>query len=125
LVSVVRKQRSARAMAIALGLAQLGCAGAAIREPRVSGQSTHHEWTHTFLWGTVGDAEVDVRDHCPAGAAEVRAGGDAISTVLGIVTLGIYLPRVVRIRCAAGRPGSMRGAPDTAARGAGATAGKP
>ena len=96
-----RASRLAGSATIVLALG--GCARATIREPELAPQGTHRAWTHTFLWGLVGDSEVDVRYYCPAKPARVKTGGDAASTLIGLATLGIYLPRVVTVTCSAPR----------------------
>jgi len=99
---------------VAGALVLCGCAESAIREPRAPAGPAERAWAHTFLWGLVGSSEVDVRNYCAAPAARVKAGGDVLSTVLGIVSLGLYLPRVVVVECsrtgasASGAPGGAK-----------------
>jgi hypothetical protein len=53
-----------------------------------------------FLFGTFDGPELDVRNDCPESAAEsVRMGTTWATLGLSIVTLGIYTPREVSIRC--------------------------
>jgi hypothetical protein len=53
-----------------------------------------------FLFGVVGQNDVDVRSHCPSGRAwRVRSGGNAGTTLLSIATVGIYTPRMVYFTC--------------------------
>jgi hypothetical protein len=66
---------------------------AAKREP------THDEWTDHYVFGLVGDEEYDTREFCPGGAEAVRTGGNASTTTITILTLGIYAPRKVYVTC--------------------------
>jgi hypothetical protein len=55
---------------------------------------------HHYLFGLAGGAAVDVRDVCASGKAEslaIRRG--FAEYALSILTLGLYLPHDVRIRC--------------------------
>jgi hypothetical protein len=66
--------------------------------------STTHEAgrvrVHEFLFGLSGGAALDVRDLCPSGQARELAIERSFSTYLiGVVTLGIYVPFDVRVRC--------------------------
>lgn len=67
--------------------------GAAKRTP------DHEEWENHYLFGTTGKTDIDVRQYCPDGVGAVRTGGNAGTTTLSIVTLGIYTPRKVYIAC--------------------------
>jgi hypothetical protein len=58
---------------------------------------------HHFLFGLAGGAAVDVRDVCRSGRAESVSVHRGVSAyLLSIVTLGLYLPHDVQIRCAKG-----------------------
>lgn len=86
---------------LALGLSS-GCA-ATFRDPRVPAGEEKTQWAHSYVFGAVGEAEVDVRDHCAtARAHEVWVGEDVFTLAVSIVTLGIYTPRKVAITCEAG-----------------------
>lgn len=62
----------------------------------------HEEWTDFFVFGTVGSEEIDVKEFCSNGdAAVVRTGGNVGTTVVGVLTIGIYTPRKVYVTCAA------------------------
>jgi hypothetical protein len=47
----------------------------------------------------VGDKEYDVREWCPNGTGVARTGGNVGTTMLTIVTIGIYAPRTVYVTC--------------------------
>ncbi|MFO0570656.1 MAG: hypothetical protein U0263_33780 [Polyangiaceae bacterium] len=71
------------------------------RDARVPAGEEKSEWAHHYLLGAVGEAEVDVRDHCSTGRArEIWVGEDVLTLGVSIVTLGIYTPRKVAIVCA-------------------------
>jgi Bor protein len=58
-----------------------------------------------YLWGLVGDLEVDVRDVCGSHpAVEIRTSGNAVTLLASAATLGLYTPRRVRIVCAGEQP---------------------
>lgn len=57
-------------------------------------------WTHFYLFGLVGEQNIDVRQVCQGEAALVRTGGNVGTDVLAVVTLGIYTPRKVYVTCA-------------------------
>ena len=57
-------------------------------------------WVAGYVLGIWGGAELDVRDDCPeAGASSVRIGSTWSTLLVGLLTLGIYTPREVRIAC--------------------------
>lgn len=92
----------------ALALTVCGCA-TTFRDARAPAGVERSEWANFYLIGLVGEAEVDVRDHCPTGRArEVWIGEDVLTLGVSLITLGIYTPRKVAITCAA--PPTERGA---------------
>ena len=55
---------------------------------------------HEFLFGLSAGTVVDVRDVCPSGKAEsIDVYRSFSAYALSIVTLGLYLPYDVRMRC--------------------------
>ena len=62
----------------------------------------HNEWASYFIFGLVGDYEVNVSEFCPNGVAEIATGNNFLTWFLRIVTVGVYSPRKVNIWCAAG-----------------------
>jgi len=68
----------------------------------------HNEWASYFLFGIIGDHEVDVREFCGGtGTYEVTTGTNFLTWLVTGVTLGIYSPRKVNIWCNA--PGGAGG----------------
>ncbi len=55
-----------------------------------------------FLWGLVGEKTVDLKALCPDGPSRWRSQTTFVDALLGIVTLGIYIPRHVTVECASG-----------------------
>lgn len=82
-------------------LSSTGCYKATfVAEPEAAKREpTHEEWNHHYVFGTVGEAEIDAQRYCSGKVAAVRTGGNAGTTTLGIVTLGIYTPRKVYVTC--------------------------
>lgn len=81
-----------------------GCA-ATFRDPKVPAGEEKTKWAHFYVLGSLGQAEVDVRDHCPSARAhEVWVGEDVFTLAVSVVTLGIYTPRKVAITCAKESP---------------------
>ena len=60
----------------------------------------HSEWTGHFVGGLIGHPEINVRKMCPAGAAKIETFRSFGNGLIGVVTLGIYTPRTIRITCA-------------------------
>jgi hypothetical protein len=61
----------------------------------------HHGWGHFFLFGLIGRHRVDTRDACPGGTISgVHTGSNVLTVGVMLVTLGLYTPRTVSVRCA-------------------------
>lgn len=55
---------------------------------------------HHFFYGLAGGTGVDVRDVCPSGrASSVEVYRSFSSYVASIMTLGVYFPHDLRLRC--------------------------
>jgi hypothetical protein len=55
----------------------------------------------SFVFGTLGDREVDQRDVCGDRRAQrLEVAPSAGSLAVGLLTLGFYTPREIRISCA-------------------------
>lgn len=59
----------------------------------------HNELASYFLFGIIGDHEVNVREFCPQGAYEITTGTNFLTWFISGITLGIYTPRKVNIWC--------------------------
>ena len=54
-----------------------------------------------YLFGSIGGGDVDVRDLCVSGRAESLAVSSSLGTIgVSVATLGVYTPRLVKVRCA-------------------------
>jgi hypothetical protein len=82
-------------------LGTTGCYKATfVEDPRAAKQEpTYDEWTDHYAFGLIGDEQYDTRKWCPEGTGAVRTGGNAGTTTLTILTLGIYAPRKVYVTC--------------------------
>jgi hypothetical protein len=80
-----------------LALTLLTCGACAPREVK---PNEYRAWVNGFGFGLFGSRSLDVRDVCPSGSAErVAVEQTASTTVLTLVSFGLYSPRQVRIRC--------------------------
>jgi hypothetical protein len=58
-------------------------------------------WLPTYLFGSIGGGDLDVRDVCASGSAEELSIGSSLSTLgVSVLTLGVYTPREAKVRCA-------------------------
>lgn len=87
----------------------MGCYKASFIQPGAVAGEEVRTWTSFFLWGLVGDEELDVREFCPNGrVAKVQTGAGVGTTIVSCLTLGIYNPRRVIVTCDA-RTGANAG----------------
>jgi hypothetical protein len=56
-----------------------------------------------WFWGLGGNHVIDLDAACPEGAARWRSQATFGDKTLGILTLGVWVPRTVIIECAEGR----------------------
>lgn len=83
-----------------MAICAVGCRASFVDPTVPEGGSEHSAWTHHFLFGSIASSHVDVRDVCVSGRARrVETGGDALTVLVGVASLGIYTPREVRITC--------------------------
>ena len=90
-------------LAMAIGLLLPGCWKATFyRDTHVVRGATHDRWSDFFIFGLIGRERFDVRDFCGSDdVAEVRTGANGGTTLVSVLTLGIYVPRKVYVSCAA------------------------
>ena len=105
------------AMAVAAGLCMSCYKASAVdpKSPATSSSVDHSQWTHFFLYGAIGSYEHDIRELCPEGTSEVETGGNALTGLVSVVTIGLYMPRRINVTCSppsSARPRqSSQGAP--------------
>jgi hypothetical protein len=80
-------------------------------EPRsAAGAHPQRTYIHFYLFGVIGDSQLDVRNWCTNGHAHAVRTSASIGTVLvSVGTLGIYTPRLVEIQCEARRAALSKG----------------
>lgn len=67
---------------------------------RIAPSTVREVSVHEYLFGAFGGSTLDARDLCPSGGvAEFEIRRDAGSYLVSILSLGLYLPHQVRVRC--------------------------
>jgi hypothetical protein len=80
-----------------------GCFTFTFRDKRFEPGEEHDEWRSFFLFGIVGESEVNVSEFCPSGdAAEVAVGTNGATWLVSSLTFGIYTPSKVYVTCSGG-----------------------
>ncbi|NLE87070.1 MAG: hypothetical protein GX607_11805 [Myxococcales bacterium] len=83
----------------------VGPPGTRARSMQTSEQT---RWAHLFVFGLVGTSSVDLRDVCPGPVgAGLRTGMTFKTTLVSILTLGIYTPLEHRFSCVIPPPGPL------------------
>jgi hypothetical protein len=92
-----------RVAAVVLCVGAAGCSTVTINPygtRRLSTTPTQVDRKSFFVFGLVGDQSVDVSAVCGTRKpVQMQAQSTFVDSLLGIVTLGIYAPRSVRIWC--------------------------
>lgn len=96
--------RSIVALALALASTSAACHKATFVDPAYPKVQTAERWTDFFLFGLVGEENIDAHAVCGDQIAAVRTGGNVGTDVVSIITLGIYTPRKIYVTCAAPVP---------------------
>ncbi len=97
-----------RAMAAAALLLLSGCYTVSY-QTKVPGSGVYKEQRGDyFLWGLVGQQHVFLKQLCPDGVSRWRSQQTFVDGLLGVVTLGIYIPRHVTVECAGAATHSLR-----------------
>jgi hypothetical protein len=91
-------------------LALAGCYKATFHESATAVRGRQHEqWSDFFILGLVGSQTFEVAHFCGAEAvAEIRTGGNFLTGLVSVITIGIYTPRKAYVTCAAGNAQSGR-----------------
>ena len=80
-----------------------GCYTTRFQSNLAPGGAKYEEKGNFFLWGLVGEKEVDLKKLCPAGAARWQNQQTFVDGLLGFITIGIYIPRTINVECTAGK----------------------
>lgn len=92
------------ALLIGAAVAGAGCR-ATLRDSRSPTGEEHRYWSHYFVFGAWGHPSRDVRDACgERNATLVSRRATVLTVVVGVATLGLYTPQVLRITCEARQP---------------------
>ncbi len=97
------KQKTKAAGAVLLALVISGCSTVTINKQgraTLSSTPTYKESKHFFLFGLIGDHDVNIKDVCTSGQAEqMQTQETFLDGLLGAITLGIYTPRTAKVWC--------------------------
>jgi hypothetical protein len=100
---VMKNARALCALA-AITAAAPGCFSYHYRNASEVPGEEHEEWASYFLFGIVGNKDLDTREFCgQREVAEITTGTSFLTWLLSSVTLGIYVPRTIQIRCSSGQ----------------------
>ena len=88
------------ALIAALLAACLGCFSVQV-ERQIAAGSTRQLKQNFFILGRIGEPEIDLAKECPAGVASFGDTFTWSDVLFGVLTLGIYTPRTVVLKCAA------------------------
>jgi hypothetical protein len=67
---------------------------------RMPAAVVHEEKMNFFIFGLVGEHDIQAAQICPTGVAKIRTTETGVNVLLTIITLGIYSPRTAQITCA-------------------------
>jgi hypothetical protein len=87
------------AATLAAALLATGCYTTRFQSNLAPGGAKFEEKGNFFLWGLVGEKEVDLKKMCPAGPARWQNQQTFVDGLIGAVTLGIYIPRTITVEC--------------------------
>jgi len=82
---------------LALAVSLAGCHRVELKTHLPKGPEVHEQLLSYWLFGIIGEHEVDLDSVCPMGVASWRA--ESVAWV-DILTLGVYTPRKVVVECA-------------------------
>ena len=63
----------------------------------------YDHWEHFWLDGLIGHTEMDIREMCPSGHATIEGNQTFLNGFVTALTVGIYSPTTIKIRCETGR----------------------
>jgi hypothetical protein len=71
-----------------------------IAKTRMPAAAVHEEKMDFFVFGLVGEHDIQAGQRCPTGVARINTVQTPMNVFLTIITLGIYSPRTAKISCA-------------------------
>src|SRR5690606_15328834 len=98
-VARVRRSFSRLLLLVAAGSLLSGCYRTAYRTDLPKSGIKYEKRLDYFAFGLIGDHEVDLDSICPFGVAEWRTEA-TLFNLWDVLTLGIYSPRTLVVRCA-------------------------
>ena len=87
------------AATIAAAILATGCYTVRFQTNLEPGGAKFEEKGNFFLWGLVGEKEVNLKKMCPAGPARWQNQQTFVDGLIGVVTIGIYIPRTISVEC--------------------------
>jgi hypothetical protein len=66
-----------------------------------SGQEINKAWASGWIYGLVPPATINTMAECPNGVSRVETQQSFVNQLVGLLTLGIYTPMQINVRCAA------------------------
>lgn len=73
----------------------------------VDGQQVYKKWHHHFLFGLIGDTNVEVEKVCSSGNATIKDQHSFLNGLIQAVTFGIYGPTTVKVYCDDGKQANI------------------
>ena len=64
-----------------------------------TGELLYDHWEHFWIVGLIGDKVLDVEQICPSGNATIESRQTFLNGLVEALTIGIYAPRTLRLRC--------------------------
>jgi len=80
-----------------------------------SGQEINKPWASGWIYGLVPPATINTMAECPHGVSRVETQQSFVNQLVGLLTLGIYTPMQINVRCAAPGSADAGGGPTLAA----------
>lgn len=89
-------------LAVGALLALGGCYKNTIVTGATASSSTHKEKANFFIYGLIGEHDVDVAGICPNGVAWMQSRMDVGDCLLSCITFSLYTPLTVEVKCSSG-----------------------
>lgn len=89
-----------RTLALTGLVALCGCYTVGYRTHATVGERRYEERANFYLWGFVGEKDVNLDEVCPEGPQAWRTEQTFWDGFFAVITLGVYSPRHVVVQCA-------------------------